>query len=128
MKRHRRMATGLVASLGLNLILAGYLYLFVPNSPLRPVCYLPGLDTAELRGPLTYAFESRVGPTLGHYGLRVGPDGGRLYVTRWERWFNNEMLLNATNHAVRAIYRERGITVESPKCDDVRAVAIQGAE
>lgn len=122
------MAAGLVASLGLNLVLASYLYLFVPNSPLRPVCHLPGLDTAELKGELTYRFERNVSPTLSYHGMRVGPDGGRLYVTRWERWFNDELLLNATNHAVRAIYKERGITLDWPTCDDVRAVAIQGAE
>lgn len=128
-RRHRWMAAGLAGSLGLNVILAGYLYLFVPNSPFRPVCWhMPGGGTAELRGTIAWQFRPYLSTGLSEYGIRVGPDGDSLYVARWERWFDNEMLWNNTNKATRAYYEDQGITLDDVTCKEVHAAAISEAE
>ena len=133
-RRSRRpwgLAIGFALSLCVNFGLAGYLYLFVPNSPFRPLCDLPTLETRELRGEMTREFERRLSPGLSYYGIRVGPDGGRLYVARWERWFDYEMLSNNSNKAARWLYEDRGGKLDEfgrITCEEVRKIAIIGAE
>jgi hypothetical protein len=112
----------IVVSLGANVALAGYQFLFEPSVRLRPVCY-------DRRTHDLVVMETKMRPKFHDYVIRNWPvemkidRNKNILISRWVWWMDKDQLWELTTKAAVEIYvklpktvRERG-DAEWYKCN-----------